>query len=92
MDYMSLPNWNVIKRDSLSFLENIFKFGSFKEAMNFSLKISEIADENDHHPEMVISWGKVIVRWWSHDINGISQRDKNLAVATEKIYSDFNNV
>lgn len=47
--------------------------------MNFANKITEIAESEGHHPELIISWGKCIVEIWTHKINGLSKSDFILA-------------
>ena len=54
--------------------------------MQFAVWVGEVADAQDHHPEIVVSWGRCVVRWWSHDVEGISARDISLAEATNRLY------
>ena len=77
--------WKEEIHNSILVLEKSFFFQSFTKAVEFANKIAEIADKHDHHPELVISWGSVVVRWWSHDIGGISDRDKELSGLTDNL-------
>lgn len=78
--------WKKINRNSTIMLSRVFTFDNFSDAMTFATKVGEMADLTDHHPEITISWGRVQVLWWSHDANGITDRDKNSAQATEELF------
>jgi 4a-hydroxytetrahydrobiopterin dehydratase len=56
-----------------------FKFRDFVEAMNFANKITPVAEKEGHHPDVHISFGKVVVELSTHSINGLSQNDFILA-------------
>ena len=45
-----------------------------KNALSFANKIADLAEKEDHHPEILIEWGKVTVTWWSHKIKGLAQK------------------
>ena len=62
-----------------------FKFKDFKEAMGFTNKISDIAESEGHHPDLQISWGKVVVELTTHAIHGLSENDFILAAKIDKI-------
>jgi 4a-hydroxytetrahydrobiopterin dehydratase len=62
-----------------------FKFKDFKEAMVFTNKISDIAESEGHHPDLQVSWGKVVVELTTHAIKGLSENDFILAAKIEKI-------
>jgi 4a-hydroxytetrahydrobiopterin dehydratase len=81
------PNgWHTVDRDGVNVLAKDFTFDDFNQAMHFASRVGEAADAADHHPEITISWGRVRVLWWSHDVGGISQRDRELADATDRLY------
>lgn len=52
-----------------------FKFADFAGAMAFTNKVADIAESEGHHPDMQISWGKVVVELTTHAIKGLSQND-----------------
>ena len=56
-----------------------YKFKNFKEAMSFANKIAAIAEQENHHPNMVIGWGMCGVEIWTHAINGLTENDFILA-------------
>ena len=58
--------------------ERVWEFSDFVSALDFVNKAGAICEELNHHAEFVLNWGSVLIRTWSHDINGISERDHTL--------------
>jgi len=71
-----LNNWDIIENHHLF---KSFSFPDFKKALEFVNKIGEIAEKQNHHPNISFTYGKVELIIFSHDIDGISERDFNLA-------------
>ncbi|KAA3598469.1 MAG: 4a-hydroxytetrahydrobiopterin dehydratase [Calditrichaeota bacterium] len=74
--------WQVLEGRKISCE---FKFKNFVEAMKFANKITEIAEGEDHHPDLHISWGKVVVEIWTHSIDGLSENDFILSSKIEEL-------
>jgi 4a-hydroxytetrahydrobiopterin dehydratase len=68
-------------------LEKEFTFSDFKEALKFTNKVGDLAEEEGHHPDLHLSWGKVRVVLWTHKINGLSESDFILAAKIDKLSS-----
>jgi 4a-hydroxytetrahydrobiopterin dehydratase len=66
-------------------LSKEFKFKNFKEAMVFANTITDIAESEGHHPDLQVSWGKVVVELTTHAIKGLSENDFILAAKIDKI-------
>jgi 4a-hydroxytetrahydrobiopterin dehydratase len=79
------PGWTIAE-DGLS-LSREFTFKNFVEAMDFANKITPIAEREGHHPDLLISWGKVIVTLTTHAIGGLSENDFILAAKMNDITS-----
>lgn len=62
-----------------------FKFKDFAEAFSFAAKIAKIADEEGHHPDLQISWGKTVVELTTHAIKGLSENDFILAAKVDAL-------
>lgn len=60
-------------------LERTFELPSFAEALAFVNRVGELAEAEDHHPDIAISYRKVTLRWWTHTAGGITDRDRELA-------------
>ena len=63
--------------------ERVWKFTDFVSALDFVNKAGAVCEELNHHAEFVLNWGSVLVRTWSHDIDGISERDHVLIQALD---------
>jgi len=81
-----VPEWNVVKVDSVPRLKRLFKFKNFAEALSFTNKVGEIAEEQGHHPVIELTWGKVTVEWWTHNISGLHENDFIMAAKTDQVY------
>jgi 4a-hydroxytetrahydrobiopterin dehydratase len=77
----ALPGWH--HRGNA--LEKHFDRGDFNGSMHFVNAIAAAANEQDHHPDMAISWNKVAITLCSHDVGGITARDFRLADTIEKL-------
>lgn len=65
--------------DSDGALERTFEFGSFPDAIAFVNRIAELAQAEDHHPDIAVSYKKVTLRWTTHSAGGITERDREFA-------------
>jgi 4a-hydroxytetrahydrobiopterin dehydratase len=74
---VSVPEGWVEVDDSL---EQTFELPSFPEAIAFVNRVAELAEAEDHHPDVTISYKKVTLRWTTHSEGGITERDRVLAV------------
>lgn len=66
-------------------LERVYEFANFKDSLRFVNEIGRIAEEHQHHPDIQLSWGKVIVTLTTHDANGLSVKDFELASALDAL-------
>lgn len=78
-----LKSWTV-SGDS-KWLSKEFKFSNFKEALAFTNTVGEIAEKEGHHPDIVLSWGKVVIELTTHAIQGLSENDFILAAKIDQI-------
>jgi 4a-hydroxytetrahydrobiopterin dehydratase len=53
--------------------------------MSFALSVGELAEAEDHHPEILMKWGKVRVTWWTHAVNGLHLNDFICAAKTDQL-------
>lgn len=73
---MTASNWQNVDGHHL---EKIFHFPDWKTALAFVNHVSEVAEELQHHPDVELSWGKVVLKLRTHDTNGIGDKDRELA-------------
>jgi 4a-hydroxytetrahydrobiopterin dehydratase len=71
-----LPGWQVVGGHHLL---KSFTFPDFRTALDFVDKAGAIAEEQGHHPDLSLSWGKVEVKTWTHKIDGLTESDFILA-------------
>lgn len=62
-----------------------FSFADFAASLAFAVRLGMIAEKRDHHPDILIGWGKARVLWTTHDAGGITRLDLELAEATESL-------
>lgn len=66
-------------------LRRRFTFPDFKETMVFVNKVADIAEKEGHHPDLRVSYGKVLIELWTHTIKGLSENDFILAAKIDEI-------
>ena len=82
---LQIPAWELLEVDGIKRLERVFKFKNYAEAAAFTNKIAAIAEEEDHHPRIVLEWGRVTVEWWTHVMKGLHRNDFIMAAKTDEI-------
>tara|TARA_R110001592_G_scaffold140906_2_gene362031 strand:+ start:4277 stop:4609 length:333 start_codon:yes stop_codon:yes gene_type:complete len=80
-----LPEWSLVEEEDIKKLKKAFKFKNFVDALEFTNKVGALAEEHNHHPDILTEWGKVTVSWWSHKIKGLHQLDFVLALKTNSL-------
>ena len=63
-------------------LERTFELSSFVEALDFVNRVGELAERENHHPDIAIHYKRVKLRWWTHTAGGVTERDRELAEKT----------
>lgn len=77
-------SWFLI-RDGEHKLRKVFTFKDFKEAMAFVNKIADVAEEEQHHPDIYIFYNKVKIELFTHAVGGLSENDFIIAAKIDKI-------
>jgi len=75
-------SWQIVREHHL---EREFKFKDFRDALTFTNKVGELAEEQGHHPDIYLSWGKVKVTIWTHKIDGLTESDFVLAAKMDRL-------
>ncbi|HEY0590532.1 MAG TPA: 4a-hydroxytetrahydrobiopterin dehydratase [Thermoanaerobaculia bacterium] len=73
--------WEVVRGHHL---RKELRFRDFAEALAFTNRVGAIAEEQGHHPDIELSWGKVVVTIWTHKIDGLTESDFVLAAKIDK--------
>jgi 4a-hydroxytetrahydrobiopterin dehydratase len=69
-------------------LRKTYTFSSFATALAFVNRVGAIADEQDHHPDVHLSWGKAAIELWTHTVGGLSENDFITAAHVEKAHRE----
>jgi 4a-hydroxytetrahydrobiopterin dehydratase len=81
-----LPGWQIVDREGIPRLEKSFSFKDFQGALDFTNQVGALAEKMDHHPAILVSWGRAAVSWWTHVIGGLHENDFSMAARTEELY------
>ncbi|HEY2019090.1 MAG TPA: 4a-hydroxytetrahydrobiopterin dehydratase [Bryobacteraceae bacterium] len=79
-----LPDWQVREEHHLA---KTFLFPDFQSALEFVNRVGVIAEEQGHHPDLHLAWGRVDVDTSTHDAGGLTESDFTLAAAIDRAYS-----
>ena len=83
-----IPDWEFIEIDEVQRLRRTFKFKGWLLAVQFADAVAALAETENHHPTILIEWGKVTVTWWTHAIKGLHRNDFIMAAKTDLAYRD----
>ena len=78
-----LTGWNEVGGK----LERQFEFGDFRGAIAFVNDVAELAESENHHPDIEVHYNKVVLRWWTHTAGGVTERDRELAERSSALVS-----
>ncbi len=77
-----VEGWEVVNEHHV---KKSFKFPDFRAALAFVNKAGELAEEQGHHPDIYLAWGKVEITIWTHKINGLTESDFILAAKLDQL-------
>ena len=74
--------WRVVNEHHL---EREFQFPDFRQALAFTNRVGQLAESQNHHPDICLSWGKVKLTLWTHKIDGLTESDFVFAAKVDAI-------
>jgi len=74
--------WNLVDEHHL---EKTYSFDDFRQALDFTNRVGEVAEEQGHHPDIVLTYGEVKLQVWTHKIGGLTESDFILAAKADEI-------
>lgn len=83
---LHVSQWQLKEVGGIKRLERVFKFKNYVEAVAFANKIAMTAEKEDHHPLIVLEWGRVTVQWWTHVVKGLHKNDFIMAAKTDEMF------
>ena len=78
----NVPQWTAPNEHHL---RREFRFPDFQQALDFVNRVGAVAEEQGHHPDMLLSWGKVEVTLWTHKIDGLTESDFIMAAKIDRL-------
>lgn len=90
LDYLDqLPDWEIVEVDGVPQLQKTFTVKPYTHTLAFTLAVGELAERRNHHPAMLVEWGKLRVSWWTHVIKGLHLNDFILAAQTDALFEEL---
>ena len=75
-------DWKVVDGHHL---EKQYRFANFREALAFTNRVGELAEQQNHHPDIHLAWGRVRVVIWTHKIDGLTESDFVFAAKADRL-------
>jgi 4a-hydroxytetrahydrobiopterin dehydratase len=79
--HRNVPKWTVANEHRL---HREFKFPDFKHALDFVNRVGALAEEQGHHPDILLAWGKAGITLWTHKIDGLTESDFIMAAKIDR--------
>jgi len=76
-----ISGWQVVDQHHLT---KSFGFPDFRTALDFVNRVGEIAETEGHHPDLLLAWGKVDIKIWTHKVDGLTESDFILAAKIDQ--------
>jgi 4a-hydroxytetrahydrobiopterin dehydratase len=81
-----ISDWEIVELGGIERLRRVFSVDDFAQALGFTKKVGELAEEEGHHPALLTEWGRTTVTWWTHKIKGLHRNDFIMAAKTDELY------
>ncbi len=78
--------WSVVDDHHL---EGRYEFGDFRDALEFTYEVGELAEAEWHHPDLALTWGEVTVEMWTHKIDGLHETDFVMAARMDRMHEEY---
>ena len=84
--HCQVSDWDIVELDGIKRLRRVFSVADFAQALEFTNKVGELAEDEGHHPALLTEWGRTTVTWWTHAIRGLHRNDFVMAAKTDVLY------
>ncbi len=78
-----VPDWKVVDEHHIT---KTFLFPDFKTALDFVNRVGAVAEQEGHHPDLTLTWGRVDVKTYTHKIDGLTESDFILAAKIDQLF------
>jgi len=82
---VQVPDWKVVDEHHLI---RGFEFPDFKSALDFVNRAGAVAEAEGHHPDLMLSWGRVEAKIYTHAVNGLTESDFILAAKLDRAFAE----
>jgi 4a-hydroxytetrahydrobiopterin dehydratase len=82
--HQQVPQWKVINEHHIT---RTFTFPDFKQALDFVNRVGAVAEEQGHHPDILLAWGKAEITLWTHKIDGLTESDFIMAAKIDGLHA-----
>jgi 4a-hydroxytetrahydrobiopterin dehydratase len=79
-----VPGWQIVERETIERLERVFMFKDFAGALGFANRVGVLAVAENHHPAILVEWGRTTVTWLIHKVRGLHRSDFVMAAKTDR--------
>lgn len=80
------PDWELVADRRL---RRSYGFDDFASGLAFVNLVGRMADDVDHHPDIHLSWGKVVIEIWTHSAGGLTEKDFDFAARADELSSSY---
>jgi 4a-hydroxytetrahydrobiopterin dehydratase len=81
--HREVSQWKVVTEHHIT---RAFTFPDFRKALDFVNRVGELAEQQGHHPDILLAWGKADVTLWTHKIDGLTESDFIMAAKIDRLY------
>lgn len=82
-----IPEWSVVTVKDVPRLKRVIRVEGWDAAVRLTNQIADLAAQTDHHPSILLEWGKVTVQWWTHSIRALHRNDFVMAAKVDEMVS-----
>jgi 4a-hydroxytetrahydrobiopterin dehydratase len=84
-----VPEWTVVERREVLRLERVFLTPTWQAGFDFAMRLGALAAEANHHPAILLEWGRVTVTWWTLRVRGLHRNDFVMAARTDRLWESM---
>lgn len=79
-----IPEWSIVNDNGVSKLSRTYRSKDYPFLVALAAKFGEMAEQANHHPVLLLEWGKLTVTWWTHVIGGLHRNDFIMAARCDR--------
>jgi 4a-hydroxytetrahydrobiopterin dehydratase len=81
------PNWTTGKNEKgVPYIERVYHAKKYLEGIDFVRKVAEMAENNNHHPDIHINYKRISVKYWTHTVSGVTLADVQMAQKIDPLF------